>query len=117
MPSNQTGAAAPSVAAGEVKKGAKSSKIGETKGKKSAPVVKDAPVDVARLDIRVGLITKVQKHPDADSLYVEEIDVGESAPRTVVSGLVKHIPIEELQVGFLPHYSLILPPCPLPCVQ
>jgi hypothetical protein len=30
--------------------------------------------------------------PAADSLYVEEVDVGEGAPRQVVSGLVKHIP-------------------------
>ncbi|KAL8090299.1 hypothetical protein AgCh_039684 [Apium graveolens] len=41
---------------------------------------------------------QVQKHPDADSLYVEEIDVGEGQPRTVVSGLVKYIPLEEIQV-------------------
>ncbi|KAF9607486.1 hypothetical protein IFM89_036083 [Coptis chinensis] len=56
-----------------------------------------AEVSITTLDIRVGLITKVQKHPDADSLYVEEIDVGEEAPRTVVSGLVKYIPLEEMQ--------------------
>lgn len=61
---------------------------------------KNAEVDVtvAKLDIRVGLIRKAEKHPDADSLYVEEIDVGEEAPRTVVSGLVKYIPLEEMQV-------------------
>ncbi|GMP91363.1 hypothetical protein CsSME_00042097 [Camellia sinensis var. sinensis] len=35
----------------------------------------EAEVSISRLDIRVGLITKAQKHPDADSLYVEEIDV------------------------------------------
>lgn len=43
-------------------------------------------------------IRKVQKHPDADSLYLEEIDVGEGQPRTVVSGLVKFIPLVEMQV-------------------
>jgi methionyl-tRNA synthetase len=47
----------------------------------------------------VGLIKKAEKHPDADSLYIEEIDVGEEAPRTVVSGLVKFIPLEEMQVA------------------
>lgn len=57
----------------------------------------EAEITISRLDIRVGLMTKVQKHPDADSLYVEEIDVGEAAPRTVVSGLVNYIPIEEMQ--------------------
>lgn len=66
----------------------------EAKPKASA----EAEASIARLDIRVGLITKVQKHPDADSLYVEEIDVGEAGPRTVVSGLVNHIPLEEMQV-------------------
>lgn len=37
------------------------------------------------------------QHPDADSLYVERIDVGEPEPRTVVSGLVQFVPKEELQ--------------------
>lgn len=48
---------------------------------------------MSRLDLRVGLIRRAWKHPDADSLYVEEMDLGEEGgPRTVVSGLVKHIP-------------------------
>ena len=34
-------------------------------------------VHVGRLDMRVGLIRTAKKHPDADSLYVEEVDVGE----------------------------------------
>merc|ERR1712179_539212 len=38
-----------------------------------------------------------KKHPDADSLYVEEIGVGEEKPRTVISGLVKFIPETEMQ--------------------
>uniref|UniRef100_A0A2P2M8U1 Uncharacterized protein MANES_15G055300 n=1 Tax=Rhizophora mucronata TaxID=61149 RepID=A0A2P2M8U1_RHIMU len=54
-------------------------------------------ISITRLDIRVGLIKKAQKHPDADSLYVEEIDVGGGETRTVVSGLVKYIPLEEMQ--------------------
>uniref|UniRef100_A0A8C9JDD0 tRNA-binding domain-containing protein n=1 Tax=Panthera tigris altaica TaxID=74533 RepID=A0A8C9JDD0_PANTA len=55
------------------------------------------PIDVSRLDLRVGCIITARKHPDADSLYVEEIDVGETAPRTVVSGLVNHVPLEQMQ--------------------
>ncbi|XP_075907640.1 tyrosine--tRNA ligase, cytoplasmic [Nelusetta ayraudi] len=51
----------------------------------------------SRLDIRVGKIISVEKHPDADSLYLEKIDVGEPEPRTVVSGLVAYISQEELQ--------------------
>ena len=36
--------------------------------------------------MRVGLIRSAKRHPDADSLYVEEVDVGEDKPRTVISG-------------------------------
>lgn len=46
----------------------------------------------------MGKILSVEAHPDADSLYVEQIDVGEpEGPRTIVSGLRKYITIEELQ--------------------
>ncbi|KAK4353769.1 hypothetical protein RND71_025963 [Anisodus tanguticus] len=73
----------------------RATKSSETKSK--APSSVEGEISISRLDIRVGLITKAQKHPDADSLYVEEIDVGEALPRTVVSGLVKYIPLEEMQ--------------------
>lgn len=69
-------------------------------GAKSKAPATEAEISITRLDIRVGLITKVQRHPDADSLYVEEIDVGEGQNRTVVSGLVKYIPLEDMQVFF-----------------
>ncbi|TDG50981.1 hypothetical protein AWZ03_002636 [Drosophila navojoa] len=62
-----------------------------------AKAVAEAPVDVGRLDLRVGKIIEVGRHPDADSLYLEKIDCGEPAPRTVVSGLVKYVPLEEMQ--------------------
>jgi tRNA-binding EMAP/Myf-like protein len=47
----------------------------------------------------VGVIKKAWRHPDADSLYVEEVDVGDpdGTVRTVVSGLVKHVPEAEMQ--------------------
>uniref|UniRef100_A0A671M1T8 Tyrosine--tRNA ligase n=1 Tax=Sinocyclocheilus anshuiensis TaxID=1608454 RepID=A0A671M1T8_9TELE len=51
----------------------------------------------SRLDIRVGKVISVEKHPDADSLYLEKIDVGEEQPRTVVSGLVAYLSQEQLQ--------------------
>lgn len=54
-----------------------------------------------RLDIRVGKIVDVKMHPDADSLYVESIDVGEQEPRTVISGLAKFVPINEMQNRFV----------------
>lgn len=32
----------------------------------------------SRLDIRVGKVVQVERHPNADSLYVEQIDLGEN---------------------------------------
>ncbi|XP_008511028.1 aminoacyl tRNA synthase complex-interacting multifunctional protein 1 [Equus asinus] len=78
----------------------KMEKKGEKKEKKQQSVTGSAdskPIDVSRLDLRIGCIITAKKHPDADSLYVEEVDVGETAPRTVVSGLVNHVPLEQLQ--------------------
>lgn len=57
-----------------------------------------APVDVSWLDMRVGRIQKAWKHPDADGLYVEEVDVGEEGRiRTICSGLVNHVPLDDMQ--------------------
>lgn len=36
-----------------------------------------------RVDLRVGVIKKAWRHPEADSLYVEEVEVGEATPRQV----------------------------------
>ncbi|KAH9544448.1 hypothetical protein CY35_13G120400 [Sphagnum magellanicum] len=65
----------------------------------AAVAAADVASDLDLLDIRVGKILKAWKHPEADSLYVEEVDVGEAeGPRTICSGLVKYVPEEELQV-------------------
>nr|CAD7425613.1 unnamed protein product [Timema monikensis] len=69
----------------------------EKAGGKGAVTVEEPPVDVGRLDLRVGRIMTAKRHPDADALYVEEVDVGEDKPRTVVSGLVKFVPLEAMQ--------------------
>ncbi|GAB5574828.1 tyrosine--tRNA ligase [Prionailurus iriomotensis] len=83
------------------------------------PAKNSEPEEVipSRLDIRVGKVISVDKHcfslqrllkvlgdgcllqmhPDADSLYVEKVDVGEAEPRTVVSGLVQFVPEEDLR--------------------
>ena len=49
------------------------------------------------IDLRVGLITSVEKHPTADRLYIEQVDFAEGRLRTVVSGLVEHVSREALQ--------------------
>lgn len=42
-------------------------------------------------------MVQVGKHPNADALYLEEIEVGEEKPRQVISGLVKFVTLEEMQ--------------------
>jgi len=57
----------------------------------------NADAELHRVDFRVGRIVECQKHPEADSLYVEKIDLGEeSGPRTIVSGLVKFVPLDQM---------------------
>ena len=40
-------------------------------------------VDLSLLSLKVGVIRKAERHPDAETLYVEEVDCGEEQPRTV----------------------------------
>lgn len=61
----------------------------------NAPAV-DVPV-IGRVDLRVGKIVEIEKHPNADRLYIEKVDFGEAELRTVVSGLVEHVPIDDLK--------------------
>merc|ERR1712137_147011 len=71
---------------------------------KSAPAktaAGPAPVSFTRLEMKVGRVIKAWQHPEADTLYIEEIDVGEETPRTVVSGLVKYVPHEEFEGGLV----------------
>jgi methionine--tRNA ligase beta chain len=60
----------------------------QTQQEAAAP--KGEVTELSRLEIRVGKIVEISQHPDADTLYVEKIDVGEAEPRTIVSGLVKY---------------------------
>ena len=53
--------------------------------------------DVLRIELRVGVILSAERHPDADSLYVEKVDCGDATgPRTIISGLAKFIPLDAL---------------------
>uniref|UniRef100_A0A8H7N3R7 tRNA-binding domain-containing protein n=1 Tax=Bionectria ochroleuca TaxID=29856 RepID=A0A8H7N3R7_BIOOC len=73
---------------------------------KAAPAA--APLSPSLIDLRVGHILKAIQHPDADSLYVSTIAMGDPAGedtteyegqvcRTVCSGLNGLIPLEEMQ--------------------
>eukprot|EP00798_Chlamydomonas_sp_ICE-L_P016983 gene16983-23254_t len=61
------------------------------------PALSDDEILAASIEIRVGKIVACELHPEADNLYVEQIDVGEEEPRTIVSGLVNFVPLEQMQ--------------------
>ncbi|KAI5963894.1 ARC1 [Candida theae] len=86
-------------AAKEAKKAAKAKANAEKeKQKQNEKAASSAPPSPALLDLRVGFIQKAERHPNADSLYMSTIDMGdEEGPRIVCSGLVNYIPIEEMQ--------------------
>ena len=50
----------------------------------------------AKLDLRVAKIVGVEKHPNADRLYVIEIDLGEMGKRKIVAGIKPWYSKEEL---------------------
>ncbi|EGP84661.1 uncharacterized protein MYCGRDRAFT_75604 [Zymoseptoria tritici IPO323] len=96
------GAAVP----GEKKEKPKKEK--QPKPQKNAPAP-DKPFSPALIDLRVGHILKAIQHPNADSLFVSTIAVGDppgtdntseyegKVVRTVCSGLNGLIPLEEMQ--------------------
>ena len=90
-------------------------KRGESPPKQAAPENVDEP-RLSMIDLRAGKIVEISKHPNTDGLYIEvslvsthtwaipmrscdlAIDFGEETGlRTVGSGLVKYIPIEEMR--------------------
>lgn len=90
---------------GEQKKKEKKEKAPKTQ---KAPAA-TAPLSPCLIDLRVGHILKAIKHPEADSLYVSTIAMGDEAGtedtseyegqvvRTVCSGLNGLVPLEEMQ--------------------
>lgn len=57
----------------------------------------ESRIDVSRLDLRVGRILSVRRHPLAEATSVQEVDVGENCPRIVVSKLGGVKDLDELQ--------------------
>lgn len=76
---------------------------------KGQPAAKEVVLTPSLIDLRVGHILKAIQHPNADSLYVSTIAVGDPAGtdnteeyegqvvRTVCSGLNGLVPLEEMQ--------------------
>lgn len=42
-----------------------------------------------KLDIGIGMVVEVSRHPDVEKLYVEKIVLGELSPRIIVRGRVQ----------------------------
>jgi len=60
----------------------------------------DAPLsdDVLGMCFVVGRVLSVKKHPEAEKMYVEEIDCGDpEGPRTVCSGLARFVKASDLE--------------------
>ncbi len=53
--------------------------------------------DFQKLDLRVGTVVKVEKHPDADKLLIVQVDIGEDEVRQVVAGLAEFYSPEDLK--------------------
>ncbi|KAK1775956.1 hypothetical protein QBC45DRAFT_488536 [Copromyces sp. CBS 386.78] len=95
-------------AAAQPKKEKKKKEVNENRRPKATPPP-PAPLSPGLIDLRVGHILKAIKHPEADSLYVSTIAVGDAPGtedtaeyegqvcRTVCSGLNGLVPLEEMQ--------------------
>lgn len=58
---------------------------------------KEEPRDIfSKLHLKVGKIISIERHPKADKLYIEKVDMGNGEIRQIVSGLVPYYKEEEL---------------------
>jgi aminoacyl tRNA synthase complex-interacting multifunctional protein 1 len=99
----------PATAAGEGAQPAQKKEKKEKAPKPQKAPAAAAPLSPSLIDLRVGHILKAIKHPEADSLYVSTIAMGDKAGtedtseyegqvvRTVCSGLNGLVPLEEMQ--------------------
>ena len=53
--------------------------------------------DWKKLDLRVGKILSVEDHPNADKLYVLEVDLGSLGKKKLVAGLKQYYKPEDLK--------------------
>ena len=72
---------------------------GQAAAAASAVAEEKSPVQQFASTVRlaVGRIESVENHPDADKLYIEQIDLGPLGKRRIVSGLAAYCTKEELE--------------------
>ena len=55
--------------------------------------------DFAKVEMKIGIITAVEVVPDADKLLKLTVDLGEEAPRQIISGIRTYFENPEALVG------------------
>ena len=83
--------------AGQAKEGAAAQGAAAPDGKK-APAAggkQIEPIAASSIDLEVGKIISIARHPNAEKLYVEQVQMGDGV-RQIVSGLVQFLKEEEL---------------------
>ncbi|WP_319467724.1 methionine--tRNA ligase [uncultured Pseudodesulfovibrio sp.] len=80
---------------GNGKSKAKKSKKQEKKAEADAPATIEFE-DFQKLDLRVGTVKEVEKHPDADRLLLVRVDTGDDELRQVVAGIADFFSPDDL---------------------
>lgn len=55
--------------------------------------------DFAKIEVKVGTVLACEEIPDADKLLRLVVDLGEEAPRQIVSGIKKYVPEPQSLIG------------------
>lgn len=80
----------------EQKKQAKKENEKKEEKENVADISEIAIDDFAKIQLKVGKVVECQKVEKADKLLCSKIDLGEGAPRTIVSGIAKYYTPEEM---------------------
>jgi len=93
--SNMNSAPAPSATAdGAAAKSAHA--VASPSTKQAVPSLPADELFNAKIALKTAKIVKIERHPDAEKLYVETLDDGSGTERVIVSGLVPYFAPEEL---------------------
>lgn len=76
----------------------------DKKNEKKSPDRKEHPLSGedmenifnSKIDLRTAKIVKIERHPDAEKLYIETLDDGSGTERVIISGLVPYLNEEDL---------------------
>lgn len=81
---------------GQAKKAEKSKKSGKKSDKTEQEVSTIEFEDFQKLDLRVGTVKEVEKHPEADRLLLVRVDTGDDELRQVVAGIAEFYAPDDL---------------------